>query len=224
MHSMLASGTFWGLVRAALRDYGTPSPAAEAAVDARFLPNLWLGVSVESPKWAFRLDKLTATTAGPVRFVSCEPLLGPLDLRPWLRSGLNWVISGGESGPRSRPAHPDWVRSIRDQCQASGVAFLHKQWGEWGPAPWRVDREPGESDAGYKERAEAVCATHAYAAWAHRYGHEPHKAGHRPWSLERASLPAGQAPIRRWGKGRAGRLLDGRTWDEFPQATAGALT
>jgi hypothetical protein len=92
-----ASGQFWGLVRATLPDYGPPSPAAEAAVDARFLPNLWLGVSVESQKWAFRLDKLAATTAGAVRFASCEPLLGELDLRPWLGLGLDWVIAGGES-------------------------------------------------------------------------------------------------------------------------------
>jgi len=126
MHSMLASGQFWGLVRATLPDYGPPSPAAEAAVDARFLPNLWLGVSVESQKWAFRLDKLAATTAGAVRFASCEPLLGELDLRPWLGSGLDWVIAGGESGPKSRPAHPDWVRSLRDQCQMSGVPYFFK--------------------------------------------------------------------------------------------------
>jgi len=102
MHSVLASGQFWGVVRSALRDYGPPSPAAEAAVDARHLPNLWLGVSVESGKWAaVRLDKLAATTAGAVQFASCEPLLGPLDMRPWLGSGLDWVIAGGESGPRA---------------------------------------------------------------------------------------------------------------------------
>ena len=146
MHSMLASGTFWDLVRTALRDYGLASPAVEAAVDARFLPNLGLGVSVESQKWApVRLDKLAATAAGPVRFASCEPLLGPLDLRPWLGSGLDWVITGGESGPRSRPVHPDWVRSIRDQCQAAGVAYLHKRWGEYFPVP--VADDPAFSGA-----------------------------------------------------------------------------
>jgi protein gp37 len=84
------------------------------------------GVSVESQKWAaVRLDKLAAMTAGSVRFASCEPLLGPLDLRLWLGSGLEWVIMGGESGTRPRPVHPDWVRSIRDQCQTAGVAYLH---------------------------------------------------------------------------------------------------
>jgi protein gp37 len=127
LQSLLASDGFWNLVRDALADYGPPPADAEAAVDARFLPNLWLGVSVESPKWAaVRLDKLTATTAGAVRFASCEPLLGELDLRPWLGSGLDWVIAGGESGPRSRPVHPAWIRSLRDQCQASGVPYFFK--------------------------------------------------------------------------------------------------
>ncbi len=119
--------------------------------------------------------------------------------------------------------HPQWARSLRDQCVAAEVPFFFKQWGEWGPAPWRVDREPGESDSDYKARAEAACATHAYAAWADRYGHEPHKPSHKPWSLERGSLSAEQAPIRRWGKGAAGRLLDGREWSEFPR-TSGAVT
>jgi protein gp37 len=134
MHSTLVSGQFWDLVREGLRDYGPPSPAAVAAVDARHLPNLWLGVSVESEKWApVRLDKLAATAAGAVRFASCEPLLGPLDLRPWLGSGLDWVIAGGESGPRARPMAAAWARSLRDQCQASGVPYFFKQWGEWKP-------------------------------------------------------------------------------------------
>ena len=131
---------------------------------------------------------------------------------------IDWLICGGESGAGARPMHPDWARSLRDQCSAEGVPFFYKQWGEWGPAPWRVDRDPGESDEDYKTRAEATCATHAYAAWADRYGHEPHKAGHRPWSVERTSLPDGQAPIRRWGKSRSGRELDGREWSQFPHA------
>jgi protein gp37 len=142
MQSVLASDGFWRLVRAALADHGQPSPSAEAAVNARFLPNLWLGVSIESQKWAaVRLDKLAATTAGAVRFASCEPLLGPLDLRPWLGPGLDWVIAGGESGPRARPMHPAWVRSLRDQCGVARVPYFFKQRGQW---TW--DREPGQPD------------------------------------------------------------------------------
>jgi protein gp37 len=127
MQSLLASYGFWDLVRSALDEYGPPSAAAEAPVDARFLPNLWLGVSVESQRWAaVRLDKLAVTTAGAVRFASCEPLRGKLDLRPWLGSGLDWVIAGGGSGPRSRPVHPAWIRSLRDQGQESGVPYFFK--------------------------------------------------------------------------------------------------
>lgn len=88
--------------------------------------NLWLGVSVESSEYLNRVDHLRATPAA-VRFLSCEPLLGPLtglDL-----DGIGWVITGGESGPRARRMDPDWVREIRDACVDARVPFFHKQWG-----------------------------------------------------------------------------------------------
>ena len=66
----------------------------------------------------------------PVRFLSCEPLLGPIHFGLGGLNGIGWVIVGGESGPNARPMRPEWVRSIRDQCQAAGVPFLFKQWGE----------------------------------------------------------------------------------------------
>jgi protein gp37 len=87
------------------------------------LPNAWLRVSVESQRWARVRLPLLAETPAVVRFASCEPLLGALDLRPWLDGGLGWVIAGGESGPRARPMHPDWARALHDQCQATDVAF-----------------------------------------------------------------------------------------------------
>ncbi len=94
----------------------------------KVLPNVWLGVSVEDQKWAdIRIDALRATPAA-VRFLSAEPLLGPLgnvDL-----DGIGWVIVGGESGAGARPMHPDWARSLRDQCATAGVPFFFKQWGE----------------------------------------------------------------------------------------------
>ena len=100
------------------------------------LPHVWLGVSAEDQRRAAeRLPILTALPAA-VRFVSCEPLLGPVDLQPWL-DRLDWVIAGGESGPGARPCDPDWVRALRDQCAAAGVPFFFKQWG--GPRP---DPEP----------------------------------------------------------------------------------
>ncbi len=87
--------------------------------------NLWMGVSVEKQAYAFRLDHLRQVPAA-VRFVSAEPLLGPVELG---LDGIGWVIVGGESGPRSRPVEPDWVRSIREQCRAANVPFFFKQWG-----------------------------------------------------------------------------------------------
>ncbi|ROP38979.1 DUF5131 family protein [Saccharothrix texasensis] len=89
-------------------------------------PNLWMGVSVEDELRLPRIDDLRAVDAA-VRFVSAEPLLGPLpnlDL-----TGIHWVITGGESGLGARPCDPEWVRQIRDTCAAASVPFFHKQWG-----------------------------------------------------------------------------------------------
>lgn len=94
------------------------------------LPNVWLGTSIESDEHSGRADALVKTNA-VVRFISAEPLLGPLpslDL-----TGIDWLIAGGESGPGARPVHPDWVRDLRDRCQAAGTAFFFKQWGGCTP-------------------------------------------------------------------------------------------
>lgn len=88
--------------------------------------NVWMGVSVENADYAWRIDRLRRTGA-TTRFLSLEPLLGPLDDLDL--AGIDWVIVGGESGPGARPMDQDWVRSIRDQCVAAGVAFHFKQWG-----------------------------------------------------------------------------------------------
>ena len=91
-----------------------------------WMPNIWLGVSIESERWISRLSTLKETAAH-VKFLSLEPLLGPLpdiDL-----DGIDWVIVGGESGPGARPMEADWVRDIRDQCTTGGVPFFFKQWG-----------------------------------------------------------------------------------------------
>ncbi|MCB1060123.1 MAG: phage Gp37/Gp68 family protein [Calditrichaeota bacterium] len=88
--------------------------------------NVWMGVSVENEDVLFRIDDLRASDA-KVKFLSCEPLIGPL--RNMNLEGIDWVIVGGESGPGARYISPDWVRDIRDQCQRAGVAFFFKQWG-----------------------------------------------------------------------------------------------
>lgn len=229
------------------------------------LPNVWIGTSVENQKYAdLRIPALLDTPAA-VRFLSCEPLLGPVDLGmavdhssherdytdgvPWpqcldcstddgptvdwtVPAGprIDWVIAGGESGHRARAVHPDWLRSLRDQCIAADVPFFLKQWGEWGPAPFIVrvcDPKTGwqgtnEELAAAKADSEARGATHVHTGnWWEQDGerrYEIHEIGHKPWSLERVGLPDGMEAIRRWGKGRAGRELDGRTWDEFPKA------
>lgn len=89
-------------------------------------PHIWMGVSVENRRFVHRIDHLRRTSA-KVKFLSLEPLLGPL---PGLDlAGIDWVIVGGESGPRARPMDPSWATSIRDQCRSAGVAFFFKQWG-----------------------------------------------------------------------------------------------
>jgi protein gp37 len=89
-------------------------------------PNIWMGVSVESEKYLSRIDSLRNTRA-QIKFLSLEPLLGPM--RNMRLSGIDWVIVGGESGPGARPMQPDWATDIRDQCRQAGVSFFFKQWG-----------------------------------------------------------------------------------------------
>lgn len=117
----------------------------ELAPALDWAPNIWVGVSVESQSYTKRIDALRQVSAA-VRFLSCEPLLSPLDLN---LEGIHWVIVGGESGVGYRLIDPDWVRSIRDQCISQNVAFFFKQWGgrtpkakgrlldgrEWGEFP-----------------------------------------------------------------------------------------
>ena len=92
----------------------------------RWPANLWMGVSIENRRWVKRADALRGVPAA-VRFISAEPLLGPLDGLDL--TGIEWVIAGGESGPSFRPVKPEWVRDLRDRCLSSGVPFFFKQWG-----------------------------------------------------------------------------------------------
>ncbi len=99
---------------------------AELAPELPWAPNIWMGVSVESDRYRSRIDDLRATGA-MLKFLSLEPLLGPLhalDLR-----GIDWVIVGGESGSKARPMDPTWVKDLRDQCDRAQVPFFFKQWG-----------------------------------------------------------------------------------------------
>jgi protein gp37 len=164
------------------------------------LPNVWLGTSVEDQKRADERIPILLNTPAAVRWLSCEPLLGPVDLKGWIyasfdgdrRHGrtapyIHWVIAGGESGPGARPMHADWVRSLRDQCAAAGVPFMFKQWGDWFPY--------GEIDGD---------------------GHQNSRdRGERPglWHVWPAPLGGFSCLI---GKRQAGRALDGVQHDGYP--------
>jgi protein gp37 len=146
MRSLLSDREFPGAVLRARDQYDTSLAPARQKPRATFLnwplSNVWLGVSVEDQARAnLRIPALFDTPAA-VRWISAEPLLGPVDLSEvwWARpngmsfsTALNWVVVGGESGRGARPMQPAWARSLRDQCASAGVPFLFKQWGEWAP-------------------------------------------------------------------------------------------
>lgn len=95
--------------------------------------NVWLGTTVELQKRAEELLPVLAEIPAKVRFISAEPLLGPLEIDQWLGTTIDWVITGGESGPNARPASPEWFKSLLSQCMANQTAFHFKQWGDWAP-------------------------------------------------------------------------------------------
>lgn len=111
----------------------------------RWPSNIWLGTTAENQEWADERIPYLVSIPAAVRFLSCEPLLGALDLSAWIgkKNSLDWVIAGGESGPRARPMTPSWPGLLRDQCVASGVAFHFKQWGHW--CPETLDEFPSNS-------------------------------------------------------------------------------
>jgi protein gp37 len=95
--------------------------------------NIWLGTTVESQEYAEERLPILADLKAPVKFISAEPLLGPLDVRAWLGRGLDWVITGGETGPNARVTDPNWFQSLMMQCRNAAVPFHFKQWGDWSP-------------------------------------------------------------------------------------------
>jgi protein gp37 len=182
-------------------------------------PNVWLGVSAEDQTRANERIPALLDTPAAVRFVSAEPLLGPVDLiavKGWKSdehlwtepltgraffddaiypsdgAKLDWIIVGGESGPNARPMHPDWARGLRDQCQVAKVPFFFKQWGEW-----KLRKPKAGGDLGGKMR----------------------KGRARIVQLDRdpdGHFRKGDVMMNRIGKRAAGSLLDGRAWKEMP--------
>lgn len=236
-HILLSKRT--ARMRAYFSDPETPERVLATARHLAFLPerfewplpNLWLGTSVEDQARADERGPDLLKTPAALRFLSCEPLLGLLDLehltiRPeqpcWRtinalsgehghgsRSGftstgvfdakIDWVIVGGESGTCARAMHPDWVRSLRDQCIRADVPFLFKQWGEWSPRDWRAD-----------------LGTHAMHREAPDYGVFQKIQSH-PNSIERTSVDEGWQAFAKIGKSASGRLLDGVLHDTYPE-------
>lgn len=94
--------------------------------------NVWLGTTIENQKYADLRLPLLAELGAKTKFLSCEPLLGDVTLKDW-HSHIDWVIAGGESGPKSRPMYPSWLRQLRDECEAFEIPFHFKQWGNWFP-------------------------------------------------------------------------------------------
>lgn len=175
--------------------------------------NIWLGVSVENQQAADERIPILLEIDAAVRFLSCEPLLGQVDLvklgTHWLgpasaslgmNDGVDWVIIGGESGPRARPMHPAWARSLRDQCQEAGVPFFFKQWGEWLPDSQIIKYDPRH----WTRFAKAKFGTlDVDGTWS---------PGVYP-----AKFPVEQQEcMYRLGKKNSGDLLDGKMWHEFP--------
>jgi protein gp37 len=170
------------------------------------LQNVWIGVSIEDQAAADERIPLLLEVPAAVRWLSMEPLLAPVDLSRWLElgsldtdrglsnPGIDWVVVGGESGPKARPMHPQWARDLRDQCSLAGVPFLFKQWGEWAPGEC-VTRNSG------------VVPT-ASLSWEWQFSTE---------NLAREGGHVDDEPdLYRIGKRNAGRLLDGVQHDGYP--------
>lgn len=210
---------------APFREVGSPQFLWELNWLAQGVPpaNVWIGTTVEDQQRADERIPHLLNIPAKVRFLSCEPLLGPVDLSAFIgrvpnitgeridpyNFGLDWVIAGGESGPKARPMHPDWARSIRDQCAAAGVAYHFKQWGEWAPlAPLKKD---GSLDFSGQQVMANDGTLYEPTALFYPDGSsrgDAIRAGHYHASLY---------SIYRVGKKAAGRLLDGREWNEFPK-------
>ncbi|MFF7476608.1 DUF5131 family protein [Streptomyces sp. NPDC008092] len=184
------------------------------------LPNVWLGVSVENQQWAdLRIPALLNTPAA-VRFLSCEPLVGPVTLADhWIGSdpyrrdepSISWVIAGGESGPKARPMHPDWARTLRNQCAAASIPFLFKQWGTWG-----VDA-PLDDQGRLLNTPRGHGITVANDGTVYQPGDLSYPDGPRYVEAIRGGHDrAHLTGMYRLGKKSAGRELDGRTHDAFP--------
>ncbi|QPJ61681.1 MAG: phage Gp37/Gp68 family protein [Candidatus Nitronauta litoralis] len=171
--------------------------------DLTLRKNLWLGVSVEDQKTADERIPVLLETPAAKRIISYEPALGPVNFEKFLvppspkgaegASSLDWIIAGGESGPKARPSHPQWFRDVRDQCAKANVPFFFKQWGEWAP---QDDWNKGRDDYWKITKHGAVP----------RY--RSHLLNEKDGAVDFV------------GKKKAGHLLDGKEYFQFPEGGA----
>lgn len=171
-------------------------PGMVSIIPGHLPPNVWLGATVVNQAEADRdIPKLLSVPAAK-RFLSMEPLLGPvteLRIAQYKGGKLDWVIVGGESGPSARPMHPDWARGVRTICEAASIPFFFKQWGEWVPR--------GPESMGYPlvDGVPRICLTDLGES-----------------GSDLGAKGANHAWMQRVGKKAAGRLLDGREWNQVP--------
>ena len=215
-HGVGAEERGWNVCAWAAEQLGMGGHEMQIAQTPKGLPNVWLGVTVENQEAADERIPLLLQTPAAVRWVSMEPLLGSVDLAllgtlprsqhanyTQVHSLLHWVVVGGESGPHARPMHPDWAGSLRDQCAAAGVPFLFKQWGEWVPA----------------DQCAATTGDALYTAHGDDLAYQHLAVGHEGIANPDAAMAGDepQAVLYRAGKKAAGRLLDGKLHDGYPE-------
>jgi protein gp37 len=216
MRDYMTSVTF-GRIDAACLSLKTDKPAVAAHT---LFKNVWLGVSCERQQEADERIPLLLQTPAAIRFISAEPLLGPINLTRINTPGnglgwfdafaspdhcLDWVIVGGESGRSARPMHPQWARDICDQCEAAGVPFFFKQWGEWAPGLWSGAGDPAHFNP--FDTSIDIPDLSRHDAWANRVH----------W-FDPDSAPDGLGALK-LGKKIAGRRLGGVEHNGFPQAS-----
>lgn len=203
--------------------------------------NAWIGTTAENQEQANKRIPELLEIPAKVRFLSCEPLLGDVSLTDlFLSEGrgltrelnaltghdrINWVIAGGESGPNARPSHVDWFRNLRDQCEEANVPFFFKQNGEWVPTYVSSDTEVAEGEfrvaAGDIDLRSDGTTTGAITEV--RFPTKNTRRDGRPLGVkyehyvEHDDRLGAEQSMRRVGKKAAGRILDGREWNELPR-------
>lgn len=196
-------------------------------VPAAWLENwpshVWIGTTCGTQQAADERIPLLLDIPASVRFLSIEPMLGPVDIGEDLEdqldggyipgsSPIHWVICGGESGAKARPMHPDWVRSLRDQCSFAGVPFFFKQWGEWAPGVARLNPFDPEDPERYVNEVHWVSTGLTVGVYEHTKKRNLTDPQCRPHSFS-----DGDVITYRVGKKEAGRLLDGIEHNAFPE-------